>query len=76
MHPGDYIDDYCSRCKRSADHAVVSVVGDSVGKVRCRTCNNEHNYRHNETPKRQIHEEPKRALAAVSRPHGDSERKP
>lgn len=51
MHIGDYIDDYCSRCKFSSDHAVVSKVGDEVKKVRCRTCNTEHNYRHNKGSK-------------------------
>lgn len=47
MRLGDDIDDYCSRCKLSATHAVVSMVGEEVKKVRCRTCNYEHNYRRN-----------------------------
>ena len=47
MRLGDYIDDYCSRCKLSTDHAVVSMVGEDVKKVRCRTCSYEHNYRKN-----------------------------
>lgn len=51
MRLGDYIDDYCSRCKFSSDHAVVSMVGDEVKKVRCRTCDTEHNYRHNKGSK-------------------------
>lgn len=51
MRIGDYIDDYCSRCKFSSDHAVVSMVGEDVKKVRCRTCNTEHNYRHNKGSK-------------------------
>lgn len=38
MRLGDYIDDYCSRCKRSTDHAVVSMEGEAVQRVRCRTC--------------------------------------
>jgi recombinational DNA repair protein (RecF pathway) len=45
MRLGDYIDDHCSRCKRTTDHAVVSMVGEEVKKVRCRTCNHEHNYK-------------------------------
>jgi len=44
---GDDIDDYCSRCKLSSTHAVVSMLGEDVQKVRCRTCNHEHNYRKN-----------------------------
>lgn len=47
MRLGDYIDDYCSRCKFSSDHSIVSMVGAEVKKVRCRTCDTEHNYRHN-----------------------------
>jgi hypothetical protein len=47
MRLGDYIDDYCSRCKLSTDHAVVSMVGEEVKKVRCRTCSYEHTYRKN-----------------------------
>ncbi|HUS19198.1 MAG TPA: hypothetical protein VMZ25_06075 [Terriglobales bacterium] len=51
MRIGDYIDDYCSRCKFSSDHSVVSMVGEDVKKVRCRTCDTEHNYRHNKGSK-------------------------
>ena len=47
MRLGDDIDYYCSRCKLSTTHAVVSMVGEEVQKVRCRTCNHEHNYRKN-----------------------------
>ncbi|HVP51088.1 MAG TPA: hypothetical protein VMT05_03205 [Terriglobales bacterium] len=47
MRLGDDIDDYCSRCKLSATHAVVSMAGEEARKVRCRTCNHEHNYRRN-----------------------------
>ena len=47
MRLGDNIDDYCSHCKLSTDHAVVSLVGEEVRKVRCRTCSYEHNYRKN-----------------------------
>ncbi len=47
MGVGDEIDDYCSRCKLSTNHSIVSMVGEEVGKVRCRTCNSEHNFRHN-----------------------------
>jgi len=47
MRLGDDIDDYCSRCKFSSTHAVVSMAGEDVQKVRCRTCNHEHNYRRN-----------------------------
>jgi hypothetical protein len=53
---GDDIDDHCSRCKRTTDHSVVSMstAGDEVLKTRCRTCNSEHNYRHNQGRKKEM----------------------
>ena len=51
---GDTLEDYCSRCKLSLDHSVVSMVGDEVGKVRCRTCSVEHNYRHNRSTRKEL----------------------
>ncbi|HWZ43546.1 MAG TPA: hypothetical protein VNW97_08705 [Candidatus Saccharimonadales bacterium] len=47
MRLGDYIDDHCSRCKRSTDHAIVAMAGEEVVQTRCRTCNSDHKYRHN-----------------------------
>jgi recombinational DNA repair protein (RecF pathway) len=54
MRLGDYIDDHCSRCKRSTDHAVVAMMGEEVLKTRCRTCNNEHKYRHNKSRSKEM----------------------
>ena len=47
MRLGDYVDDYCSRCKRTTDHSVAAIVDDQPAKVLCRTCNSEHKYRGN-----------------------------
>ena len=47
MNIGDYVEDYCSRCKRTADHSVTAMVDDQPVKVLCRTCSNEHKYRGN-----------------------------
>jgi hypothetical protein len=47
---GDVIDDYCVRCKRIMNHAVVSLVNDEPAKVRCRTCHSDHDYRHEQAP--------------------------
>jgi len=47
---GDDIDDYCVRCKRIMNHAVVSVIGGAPAKVRCRTCHSDHDYRHEQAP--------------------------
>ena len=54
MRLGDYIDDHCSRCKRTTDHAIVAMVGEEVVKVMCRTCNSEHKYRHNRSGKKEM----------------------
>ena len=50
MRLGDYIDDYCTRCKRSTDHSIAAMVVEEVQKVACRICHTEHPYRHNENP--------------------------
>jgi hypothetical protein len=47
---GDDIDDYCVRCKRIMNHAVVSVMNNEPAKVRCRTCHSDHDYRHEQAP--------------------------
>jgi hypothetical protein len=47
---GDDIDDFCVRCKRVMNHAVVSVIGGAPAKVRCRTCHSDHDYRHEQAP--------------------------
>ncbi len=47
---GDIIDDYCVRCKRIMNHAVVSVLNNEPAKVRCRTCHSDHDYRHEQPP--------------------------
>ena len=47
---GDIIDDYCVKCKRIMNHAVVSLLNGEHAKVRCRTCHNDHDYRHEQPP--------------------------
>jgi len=47
---GDDIDDYCVRCKRIMNHAVVSVMNAEPAKVRCRTCHSDHDFRHEQAP--------------------------
>jgi hypothetical protein len=47
---GDVIDDFCVRCKRVMNHNVVSVMNNEPAKVRCRTCHNDHDYRHEQPP--------------------------
>jgi len=47
---GDDIDDFCVRCKRVMNHAIVSVVNAEPAKVRCRTCHSDHDFRHEQPP--------------------------
>jgi hypothetical protein len=47
---GDVIDDYCTKCRRITNHSIVSLLNDEPAKVRCRTCYNDHDYRHEEAP--------------------------
>jgi hypothetical protein len=47
---GDDIDDFCVKCKRVMNHSVVSLMGDEPAKVRCRTCHQDHDYRHEQAP--------------------------
>jgi hypothetical protein len=47
---GDDIDDFCVRCKRVMNHAVVSVMNGAPAKVRCRTCHSDHDFRNEQPP--------------------------
>ena len=47
---GDDLDDYCIKCKRLTNHAVVSIVDGKAAKVRCRSCYSDHDYRHEQIP--------------------------
>jgi hypothetical protein len=47
---GDDIDDFCVKCKRVMNHAVVSILEGEPAKVRCRTCHSDHDFRHEQPP--------------------------
>src|SRR5204863_7409210 len=47
---GDIIDDYCVKCRRLTNHAVVSIMNGAAAKVRCRTCYSDHDYRNEQIP--------------------------
>jgi len=47
---GDDVDDYCIKCKRLTNHSIVSLLNEDPAKVRCRTCYNDHDFRHCEVP--------------------------
>lgn len=41
---GDIIDDWCVKCRRMTNHAIVSLLETEAAKVRCRSCYSDHNY--------------------------------
>ncbi|MGD1090569.1 MAG: hypothetical protein ABSB35_01115 [Bryobacteraceae bacterium] len=47
---GDIIDDYCVKCRRLTNHAIVSLLNSAAAKVRCRTCYSDHDYRNEQAP--------------------------
>jgi hypothetical protein len=47
---GDVVDDFCVKCRRLTNHAIVSLMNSEPAKVRCRTCYHEHDFRHGEPP--------------------------
>jgi hypothetical protein len=47
---GDIIDDFCVKCRRLTNHAIVSLMDNQAAKVRCRTCYGDHDYRHEQAP--------------------------
>jgi hypothetical protein len=42
---GSDVEAYCTKCKMVLAHAVVAMQGAKPRRVRCNTCNGEHNYR-------------------------------
>ena len=42
---GSDVEAYCTKCKIVLAHAVVTMDGTKPRRVRCNTCNGEHNYR-------------------------------
>ena len=47
---GDIIDDYCVKCRRLTNHAIVSLLSGAAAKVRCRTCYGDHDFRNEIAP--------------------------
>lgn len=45
MQVGSELDSYCGRCKLELRHVVVAMVDGLPKRVRCLTCENEHNHR-------------------------------
>lgn len=44
-HAGGEVDAYCTKCKLDLNHRIVAMVGEEVKRVKCLTCDGEHNFR-------------------------------
>lgn len=42
---GENVDSYCLKCKLLLAHVIVSMIGETISKVKCKTCGAEHKYR-------------------------------
>jgi len=76
---GDIVDDFCVKCRRVTNHAIVSMVGSDPAKVRCRTCYHEHDFRRCEPPpKKETKKEAlfKEVLSAIDPEAGKAEPEP
>ena len=67
---GDEIDDFCIKCKRLTNHAIVSLLDGNAAKVRCKTCYHDHDFR-NCVPVPTKKELKKAAEAAAALANGD-----
>ena len=43
---------YCTKCKLDLSHTIVAMKGEKIARVKCLTCNSEHNYE--KTPKKRV----------------------
>ncbi len=44
LSAGDFIDARCTRCRVITNHTIIAMVGDTVAKVKCNTCDGAHKY--------------------------------
>lgn len=63
---GQNIHSYCGKCKLSLDHTVLTVDGETVGKVKCRTCGGSHKYRTAPLPQKVAKPRIKKAAGATT----------
>ena len=45
LRVGGDVDAMCTKCKMSLGHTILAMVGTKPARVRCNTCQGEHNYR-------------------------------
>jgi uncharacterized C2H2 Zn-finger protein len=49
---GNSIESYCGKCRLNRDHTVMTMDGESIVKVRCKTCGSMHKYRDPAVPQK------------------------
>lgn len=49
---GDNIASYCTKCKLGLDHVIVAMDGETIAKVKCKTCGSAHKFRDPADPKK------------------------
>jgi hypothetical protein len=49
---GENIAAYCTKCKLVLDHAIVALEGETIAKVKCKTCGSAHKYRSSQDAKK------------------------
>ena len=71
---GDIIDDWCVKCRRLTNHAIVSLVEAEAAKVRCRSCYSDHNYLREQQPpsKKELKRLAEAALSGAAAEAGNS----
>jgi len=45
IQAGENIASYCTKCKLNLDHAVVAMAGETIAKVKCKTCASVHKFK-------------------------------
>jgi hypothetical protein len=45
LSAGDVIEARCTRCRAVTNHTIIAMVGEQPARVRCNTCDGDHNYR-------------------------------
>ena len=66
---GDDIDDFCIKCKRLSNHAIVALIEERPAKVRCLSCYSDHAFLAGiAPPKKETVKKPPKPPAAVEPP--------
>ncbi|MDD4458148.1 MAG: hypothetical protein PHC98_11290 [Syntrophotalea acetylenica] len=69
LSAGDIIEARCTRCKAVTNHTIIAMIGGQPVRVRCNTCDGDHNYR---APR--VKSEPARKTSPARQP--GAQRKP